>query len=103
MTDQPEDFGKRLEDKRIIELISKAMQEVFATNVEEGKFIDVSRIPLICQSIVGIHDKMESIEDKLDKKFVTQDAFNPIKNIVYGAVAIILTTVLGWVLFAVHK
>lgn len=42
---------------------------------EKGRYIDVSRVPLICQAIVGINDKMGDM--------VTQDQFWPVKTLVY--------------------
>lgn len=46
-----------------------------------------------------------NINTKLDKMFVKKDEFTPVRNIVYGAVGLILTTVMGWFLFlvATHK
>ncbi len=103
MNEPTDDFGKRLEDKRIVELLSKAMNEVFSANVEQGKFIDVSRVPLICQSIISIHENIKSIKEDLEKKYVSNDTFAPIKAIVYGGVGIVLATVVGWVLLLIQK
>ena len=75
--------------------IEDAVQRAFAAGVGEKRYIDVSRIPLICQSIVGIGTRLASIDEKLEKNFVTKDQFGPVKAIVYGAASIILTTVFG--------
>ncbi len=42
------------------------------------------------------------IKESLDEDFVTQESFSPIKNFVYGTVAIIAAGFLGAVLTVVH-
>lgn len=67
-----------------------------ALSADSGKkYIDVSRIPLICQSIVGIHQSLEDLNTKVDDKFVTNDQFWPVKTVVYGIVALALLGVFG--------
>lgn len=58
------------ERKKITESLSDALREVFGENVNAGKFVDVSRIPLICQSIVSLHENVEDI--KGDIKWVSR-------------------------------
>jgi len=79
----------------IIKALSAALREVFSENGKSGRFIDVSRIPLICQHIAGIHDSLAEIKETLSKKVVTQDQFWPVKTLVYGFVALILVAVVG--------
>ena len=40
-----------------------------------------------------IIDRVKDIEQKLEMKYVSQDEFKPVKTIVFGMVAIILTSV----------
>jgi len=51
------------------------------------------------KDIVYMREKIDEVSDKLDEKYVTQDEFKakfePISKIVYGIVAIIVTTVVG--------
>ena len=46
-----------------------------------------------------MREKLDELSDKLDNKYVTQDEFKakiePMSKIVYGIVAVILTTVVG--------
>ncbi len=68
---------------------------------KDRKFIDTSRIPLICQDISGIHKSLLDIKETLNEKVVTQDQFWPIKTIVYTGVGIVLAAVLTGVLGAI--
>lgn len=52
-------------------------------------------------SIGYIQRDIEKINDKLDNTYVTRDEFAPVKNIVYGMVALILTLVLTAVVYLV--
>lgn len=87
----------------VVEAIKAAVRE--ALSADSGKkYIDVSRIPLICQSIVGIHDtltemKADSKEIKenitrLDEKFAAKKDFNLVQRVVFGGILIILTGVM---------
>jgi hypothetical protein len=86
-----------LSDRVIIKIMSdqdiiKALDTYFN---QDRKFIDTTRIPLICQDIRGIHKTLEEIRVTLDSKIVTRDQFSPIQKIVYGGVGLILTSVVG--------
>ena len=74
--------------------LMETLEEYFTRGVDQKKFVDVSRIPLICQDIKGIHSFMRDINDKLDKKFVTKDSFWPVKTLVYGAAGTMLASIL---------
>lgn len=52
-------------------------------------------IAVMQRDIKYLTEKVNEISDKLDEKYVTQDEFDPIKKIVYGIVALILTAVVG--------
>lgn len=79
--------------------IRDAVQEAFSTSTSDGRYIDVSRVPLICQSIIGIDSKL----DDMRADMVTQDQFWPVKTIVYGLVGLILVAVVGALLVLVVK
>jgi hypothetical protein len=65
--------------------IEAAVKRAFTTNVEGGRYVDISRVPLLCQAVIGIDKKLDDM--------VTQDQFWPVKTLVYGLVGIILTAV----------
>lgn len=83
--------------------------ELLKRNIEADKDHQMSavvgRIPLLCESVLNIHlmlkgltEGQKELNEKLDDNFVNKDQFWPVKNIVYGAAATILVTVLGWIL-----
>ena len=47
------------------EELLKTLDEYFNRGVEKGKFIDTSRIPLICQDISNIHADIKTIKDNI--------------------------------------
>lgn len=96
--------AEMVEKARIAQMkaaVVDAVREIFSSNVSAGRYIDVSRIPLICQNIDGLHQvsketlsKIKDIDEKLEKKYVTKEQFALVKNLVFGAAAIILSAVL---------
>jgi len=74
--------------------VSSAIAQFFDRGVQEKRYIDVGRIPFICDDLHGIHETLNKIEDKLDEKYVTKEDYRPVKAIVYGAVGLILTSVM---------
>ena len=45
--------------------------------------------------ISSIQDDVKEIKEKLERDYVTRQEFEPIKKVVYGMVAIVLTSVVG--------
>ena len=45
--------------------LAEALRQVFGENEASQRFIDVSRIPLICQSIVDIHKNIDKINNNI--------------------------------------
>ena len=90
-------------DEHMTGILSNALREVFDLHKESGRFIDISRIPLICKSIIDMHENIKSINNKLDNKFVTTEMFWPVKTLVYGGLAVILTTIAAALMMLVIK
>lgn len=89
-------------DPATFDAIKKAVQEAFSAEGGDKRFIDVSRVPLICQAIVtmgsDIGEIKKSIKEngvKLDTNFVSKTEFTPVKTLVYGFVGLILIAVVG--------
>lgn len=57
---QVEEIGEKT-----TEALTKALKDVFGEGVSSGRFIDVTRIPLICQSIITMHSDIEAIKDNI--------------------------------------
>ena len=90
-------------DEHMTSILSNALREVFDMHKESGRFIDISRIPLICKSIIHMHENIKDINNKLDSKFVTAEAFWPVRAIAYGLVGIIMVSVVGALLMLIMK
>lgn len=54
-----------------------------------------TQFALIHQQLKVIEATLQSILDKLEKDYVTQDQFKPIKMIVYGGTGLALTAIVG--------
>jgi len=52
-----------------------------------------TNLAVISNDIGYIKDRVEKIDEKLEKDYVTHQEFGPIKSIVYGMVSLILTSV----------
>ncbi len=75
--------------------LAEALREVFGENQDSHRFIDISRIPLICKSIFDIHENLKTINTKLDNTYLTKEAFYPVKVVVYGLVGTIMMGFIG--------
>lgn len=82
-------------DTQIVDAIEKAVQKAFSAEGGDKRYIDVSRVPLICQAIVGIRDDIKDINQKLDDKFVSKTEFIPVKTLAFGFVGLVLIAVVG--------
>lgn len=50
------------EEDRLKEVIHEAVVKAFSAGVEDKRYIDITRVPLICQSIIGIDKRLSAIE-----------------------------------------
>lgn len=64
---------------------------------------DKTSIALIAKDIEYIKTDVKDIKDKLESHYVTNEEFDPIKKIVYGIVALVLTGVVGALLALVIR
>ena len=94
-------------------ILKTVLDDYFSTDIDEKRLINISRVPLICQSIISIHQNLEGlkedmknikgsfddgikdVKDRTDRKYVTKESFSPIQALVYGFTAIILIAVIG--------
>ena len=94
---------QRRNDEHMTGILSDALREVFDAHKESGRFIDVSRIPLLCKAVLDIHENIKDIKNKLDNKFVTIEMFSPVRMITFGLVGAILFAVIGALMMLVIK
>jgi len=59
---EPQDIS----DERMAKIIGSALQGVFGRE-EQGMFINIQRIPLICKDVLQIKEDVSKIEDNLSK------------------------------------
>ncbi len=56
-------------------------------------------IALLQADMVSVKNTLKEMSDKLDNKYVTKEEFATVKNIVYGAVILILVAFMGAVIY----
>jgi len=90
--------------------LANALREVFGENTKTQRFIDVSKIPLICLNIDNMHkalaiiqEAIERMEEKNERIFVRSERFQVTEKLVFGLVGIILTAVVGAIIYSVLK
>jgi len=88
-----------MEDEKVIQHLEEALRRTFAFGQENQRFVDVSRIPLICQSIVQMAADVKEIKEDM----VSKDRFVLVERVVYGGVSLILVGVLGALIQLVVK
>lgn len=71
-------------ERRMTGALQTALKEVFSEGERNKRYIDVTRVPLICQNITGIHDSLKKLEDKMETKLVSREAFDAQKEKVDG-------------------
>lgn len=121
------DYEEKKQNEKTINQLAEALRKVFGEGEEKQRFIDVSRIPLICQSIINLsHEmtklsacsqetavkiaeigvKIEQLQDNFDnisENFVSNDKFWPINSLFYKGMGIILGAIILAVLAVIFK
>ncbi len=75
----------------------------YTKELEKNKDNYNLNIALLNQKVDVIVRDVEEIKHRLDGNYVTVDQFTPVRNVVYGLIAIILTTVIGALLTFIIK
>ncbi len=68
-----------------IKMLSESLRKVFGEYEESRRFIDISRIPLICKNINDMHGNIEEMKhmiEGLDGKFINVDKFQAFKEVI---------------------
>lgn len=100
-----------------VRVLADAVSEAIKENKGDQRFIDVTKIPLICLSIANINQMLSEIKDMIvtnksdsdiqHEKFLTKDAFHlefdPVKSLVFGAVGIALIAMGGALVSVILK
>ena len=58
----------KAKEEQLEKIISGAITKMFEAEDAEGhnRFVNVSRVPLICQAIIGINKRLEGIESNIN-------------------------------------
>lgn len=87
-------------DQKNIHILAEAVSKAIQENKGDSRFIDISRIPLICLSIANISKTMDEMKEMMannrresdtqHEAFVTKNEFSPYKKAlnIIGALAI---------------
>ena len=84
--------------KDITQALTEALRQAFGENLDARRFIDVTRVPLICQSIISIHEDIKEIRESLERSYVRQEEFKPVKAALYSAMGVIALAFLSGLL-----
>lgn len=60
---------------------------------EEVNLATAVRVAELGRDMSYVREKLDTIDDKVSKNYVTKEEFDPIKRLVYGTVALVLTVV----------
>lgn len=83
--------------------VIKVATETAATLAQTTMIETKHQTQLMQQDLEHIKTDVAQINSKLDTKFVTVEAFDPVKRLVYGLTALVLTSVVAAVLTLVIK
>ena len=78
------------------------MAKITSTNTKEINNL-TTNVAVILSEMKTVKEDVKDIKDKLEKDYVTQDQFTPVKNIAYGLVSTILLAVIGALVALVLK
>ena len=82
-------------------------QDIKINSLEQNHKFMAEKLEDLKQTVLKgfnkVYDKMDEHNKECDKRYVSKDKFEPVKLLVYGLVAIILTAVIGGLMFLVLK
>ncbi len=53
----------RDDEKLVKNILTEALKDAFSTNEKTQRFVDVTRIPLICKNIEGMHQTLGKLDE----------------------------------------
>lgn len=78
------------------------MAKITQNNTKEINNL-TTNVAVILSEMKTVKEDVKDIKDKLEKDYITQDQFTPVKNIAYGLVSTILLAVVGALVALVLK
>ena len=62
-----------------------------------------TKMEVALEQLVRVREDLKELHNKIDNNYVTRIEFEPVRNIVYGLVSLLLTGVIGGLLMMVIK
>lgn len=78
------------------------MAKITENNTKEINSL-TTNVAVILSEMTSVKNDVREIKDRLEKDYVSQDQFTPVKNIAYGLVSTILLAVIGALVALVLK
>lgn len=78
------------------------MAKITKDNTKEINSL-TTNMAVAIEKISNIEVKVSNIDSKLERDYVTKEAFTPVKNLVYGLVSLIMTMVVAALVYLVIK
>ena len=88
----PSSSHQDAQQERTTKALADALREVFGENIESGRFMDMQKVPLLCQSVLTIHANVAELKEMvkdLPNQFVSHDSFTPVRAIAFGLVGLL--------------
>ncbi len=101
VVDKASETAKHLlehDQRRTTTALADALRQVFGENIDSGRFIDVSKIPLICRSITDMHTNLAEMKLMMKEEranYISKEEFWPVRTIVFSGVGLVLVAVVG--------
>ena len=70
-------------DMKSIQILADAITKAIGDNANDKRFVDITRIPLICVAISGIHESLKDLKEmvkEISSSYVTHDQFKPYRT-----------------------
>ena len=92
-------------DQESVRILADAVSIAIKENKDDKRFIDISRIPLICLSIANISKALDEMKEMMasnrkesdiqHESFVTKGEFTPYKKAMNAIAGLVLVTIFG--------
>lgn len=96
-TSRADSMSAMLNNPELEQRLEDAVVRALGRGAAENRYIDIGRIPFICDDIKTISDSLKTINQKLE----SLSTYPLVKIIVFGMVGVVLLAVLGEILYTI--
>lgn len=79
------------------------MSRLIKMTTKEKQQSDETNIAVMASNVADIKDDVKDIKIRLENNYVTKEAFEPVRKLVYGLVTLIIVAVFGALMSLVLK